>query len=92
MLNQLMQLVPRVLARHALSVGADGRVSSIRKRRQTRGRFKTDTEVIDAYAKIKTQVRDGTYVGRSTLSVERVCGDWLAGRRKRKTTSRITDR
>lgn len=51
------------------------------KRKQTRRRYKTADEAIAAYNEIKTEAREGTYVGRSGVTVEQLCGDWLAGRR-----------
>jgi len=51
------------------------------QRRQTRRRFKTADEAIAEYAKIKQRTREGTFVGRSGVTVDEVCRDWLAARR-----------
>jgi integrase len=52
------------------------------KRRQIRRRYKTADEAIEDYAKIKKETSDGTYVGRSTLTVQQACDNWLAGRHR----------
>jgi integrase len=51
------------------------------KRKQTRRRYRTVEDAIEAYNKIKNEAREGTYVGRSGITVEQVCDNWLAGRR-----------
>ncbi|WP_203935840.1 tyrosine-type recombinase/integrase [Planosporangium mesophilum] len=51
------------------------------KRRQVRRRFKTVDEAVAEYAKLKGEVRTGTYVGQSSLTVAQACENWLAGRR-----------
>jgi integrase len=56
-------------------------------RRQTRRRYETLDEAIEAYSKIKKEAREGTYVGRSSATVEQVIKDWLAGRRGIKPTT-----
>lgn len=66
-----------------IDVGSDPATG---KRQQARRRFKTAEEAVREYAKIKAQTHEGTYVGRSTVTVERVCADWLAGRRLRSNT------
>ncbi len=57
------------------------------KRRQTRKRYVTLDEANDAYAKISTQVNEGTYVARSSVTVEKACADYVAGRHKLRPTS-----
>lgn len=66
-----------------LDVGIDPATG---KRRQTRRRFKTADEAIDAYAKIHTSTRNGTYVGQSGITVAKACQDWIDGRRLRPST------
>ena len=61
-----------------VDVGADPATG---QRRQIRRRFKTEEAALDAYAELRSQARDGTYVGRSSLTVEAVCAEWLAGKR-----------
>lgn len=56
------------------------------RRRQTRRRYITSEEALEAYTTIRTEVRDGRYVGRTGLTVAEVCTDWVAGRRLRKGT------
>jgi integrase len=53
--------------------GADG------KRRQVRRRYATEREARDALAEITGGAVDGTFVARSSLTVEQICADWLAG-------------
>lgn len=57
------------------------------KRRQTRKRYASLDEANDAYAKIATQVNEGTYVARSSVTVEKACADYVAGRHKLRPTS-----
>jgi hypothetical protein len=59
-------------------VGAD---PASGKSQQTRRRYQTIDEAIEAYGKIREQAREGTYVGRSTVTVKRLSDDWLAGKR-----------
>jgi hypothetical protein len=67
-----------------VDVGADPATG---KRQQTRRRYQTVDEAIAAYGKIREQAREGTYVGRSTLTVKRICDDWLAGKRGARPTT-----
>src|SRR5262245_56023770 len=60
-----------------LDVGLD---PSTGKRRQTRRRYMTVDDAIEAYGKIRADARAGTYVGRSSVTVEQACRDWLAGK------------
>lgn len=57
------------------------------KRRQTRKRYTTLDDAKEAYAKIASQVDDGTYVTRSPVTVEKACADYIAGRHKLRPTS-----
>ncbi|MET8653835.1 tyrosine-type recombinase/integrase [Nocardia aurea] len=57
------------------------------KRRQTKRRYRTEKEARDALADTSMAVRRGTYVPSSTLTVDQVCSDWLAGKRVRGTTA-----
>jgi integrase len=56
------------------------------RRRQTRRRYATAEEALEAYTAIRTEVREGRYVARTGLTVTEVCSDWLAGRRLRAGT------
>lgn len=56
------------------------------KRRQTRRRYATVDAAVAAYNEIKSEARQGTYVGRSAVTVAQLCADWLAGRRVRPST------
>jgi hypothetical protein len=56
------------------------------KRRQTRRRYKGADEAIKAYARIKREADEGTYVGRSAMTMAQICADWLTGRRLRPGT------
>lgn len=51
------------------------------KRKQTRRRYKTIDEALEAYNKIKVEARQGTYVGKSPVTVRQLCTDWLDSRR-----------
>ena len=52
------------------------------KRKQLRRRYRTEKEARKALAEIQGQVNSGTYVQRSTLTVEQACADWLKSRHK----------
>lgn len=56
------------------------------KRRQVRRRFKTADEAKTAYTTMAAEVQAGTFVHRSSSTVEAVCRDWLAGKRVRPST------
>ncbi|MFC9761381.1 tyrosine-type recombinase/integrase [Rhodococcus jostii] len=64
----------------------DGNLVTTTKRVQTRKRFRSEQEARAALAEILSQVSKGTYVTASTMTVERACADWLAGRRIRPST------
>ncbi|MDR6909064.1 hypothetical protein J2W54_000485 [Rhodococcus fascians] len=64
----------------------DGNLVTITKRVQTRKRCRTEKEARMALGEILDQVTGGVYVTASTLTVEKACSDWLAGRRIRPTT------
>ncbi|WP_235870749.1 site-specific integrase [Rhodococcus xishaensis] len=57
------------------------------KRRQTRKRYKTLEDAKNAYSKISSEVGAGTYVARSTVTVEQVCSNYIAGRHNLRATS-----
>jgi integrase len=61
-----------------LDVGVDPATG---KRRQTRRRFTTEDEARDEWAKLRSQTKSGTYVGRSALTVAAVVDEWLSGKR-----------
>lgn len=64
----------------------DGNPVTTTKRVQTRKRYRTEKEARTALGEILDQVTKGVYVTASTLTVEKACSDWLAGRRIRPTT------
>ena len=57
------------------------------RRQQIRRRFKTVDEAIDAYTKVKSDTRDGTYVRRSAMTVGEMLDLWLAGRHSLRETT-----
>jgi integrase len=61
-----------------LDVGVDPATG---KRQQTRRRFTTEDEARDEWAKLRSQTKSGTYVGRSALTLAAVVEEWLAGKR-----------
>lgn len=61
--------------------------SSGGKRKQLRRRYRTEKEARVALAEIQGQVNAGTYVQRSTLTVEHACADWLKSRHKIRPTT-----
>ena len=62
-------------------VKENGRVDSITKQRpKLDKRFDTEKEARDALRDFQYQTARGTYVMRSTLTVEQACANWLAGR------------
>ncbi|MFI8661857.1 tyrosine-type recombinase/integrase [Rhodococcus qingshengii] len=64
----------------------DGSLITTTKRVQTRKRYRTEKEARTELGKILDQVTKGVYVTASTLTVDKACEDWLAGRRIRPTT------
>jgi hypothetical protein len=77
----------KVVVRYEVTV--DAAVSpETGKRQQVRRRYATEQRARDALAEIQNGVAAGTFVSRSTLTVEQACADWLAGRHSiRPTTS-----
>jgi integrase len=62
-------------------VKENGRVDSTTKQRpKLDKRFDTEKEARDALRDFQYQTARGTYVTRSTLTVEQACANWLAGR------------
>ena len=62
-------------------VKENGRVDPITKQRpKLDKRFDSAQEARDALRDFQYQTARGTYVMRSTLTVEQACGNWLAGR------------
>ncbi|MET8653423.1 site-specific integrase [Nocardia aurea] len=51
------------------------------KRRQTRKRYRTEREARDALAEITAAVSRGSYIARSSTTVEQACAEWLDGKR-----------
>ncbi|MCH9667030.1 MAG: site-specific integrase [Actinomycetia bacterium] len=58
------------------------------KRQQVRRRYATERMARDALAELQSSVTSGTFVSRSTLTVEQACADWLAGRHGIRPTTR----
>jgi integrase len=58
------------------------------KRQQVRRRYTTERLARDALAELQNSVATGTFVSRSTLTVEQTCADWLAGRHSIRPTTR----
>jgi hypothetical protein len=50
------------------------------KRQQVLRHYATEREARAELAEIADAAAKGTFVSRSTLTVERACADWLAGR------------
>lgn len=62
-------------------VKENGRVDSITKQRpKLDKRFDSEKEARDTLRDFQYQTARGTYVMRSTLTVEQACANWLAGR------------
>lgn len=57
------------------------------RRRQTRRRFATLDEALAAHAKISAEVDAGTYVARSTYTLDEACAAFIAGRHNLRPTS-----
>jgi integrase len=57
------------------------------KRKQLRRRYRTEKDARAALAEIQGQVRAGTYVQPSTLTLEQACADWLRSRHKIRPTT-----
>lgn len=51
------------------------------RRRQTRRRFRTVGEAIDAYGRVRQEVQRGTFVAKSSVTMHQLIEDWLAARR-----------
>ncbi|MBS3693072.1 tyrosine-type recombinase/integrase [Rhodococcus qingshengii] len=73
-------------SRDVVTEDDDGNLVTTTKRVQTRKRYRTEKEARTALGEILDQVTKGVYVTASTLTVEKACSDWLAGRRIRPTT------
>jgi integrase len=58
------------------------------RRQQVRRRYATERLAGDALAKIHDSAASGTFVSRSTLTVERACADRLSGRHGIRPTTR----
>ena len=58
------------------------------KRQQVRRRYATEQQARKALAEVQNGVTTGAFVSRSTLTVERACIDWLAGRHSIRPTTR----
>lgn len=58
------------------------------RRQQTRLRFVTEKEARAAHAAIQNGVAAGTYVSRSSLTVDQACANWLIGRHGIRPTTR----
>jgi integrase len=58
------------------------------RRQQARRRYATERDARTALAEITDATAKGQFVTRSTLTVERVCADYLASRRRLRASSR----
>jgi integrase len=58
------------------------------KRQQVRRRYATERLARDALSEIQNDVATGTFVSRSSITVEQVCTNWLAGRHSIRPTTR----
>jgi integrase len=58
------------------------------RRQQVRRRYTTERSAREALAEIQNTAASGTFVSRSTLTVELACADWLSGRRSIRPTTR----
>lgn len=77
----------KTVVRYQLTVDA-GINAETGKRQQVRRRYATEREARDELAKIQNAAATGTFVSRSSLTVERACADWLAGRHSIRPTTR----
>jgi integrase len=75
------------VVRYELTVDA-GTNPETGKRQQIRRRYATERLARDALAEIQNDTATGTFVSRSTLTVDRACADWLAGRHSIRPTTR----
>jgi len=57
------------------------------RRQQARRRYATEKEARAALAEIADATAKGQFVARSTMTVEQVCADYIAGRRKLRQSS-----
>jgi integrase len=58
------------------------------RRQQARRRYATEREARTALAEISDAAAKGQFITRSTLTVDQMCADYLAGRRKLRDSSR----
>jgi integrase len=77
----------KTVVRYQLTVDA-GVNPETGKRQQARRRYATEKLARDALAEVQNGVATGAFVSRSTLTVERACADWLAGRHSIRPTTR----
>jgi integrase len=68
---------------HELPPGPDGR-----RRQAKRGGFVTEAQASEALTKALEQVRTGTYIERSRVTVAEYLDEWLAGKTKLRPNSR----
>jgi hypothetical protein len=57
------------------------------RRQQVRRRYTTEKQARDALAEIQNSAATGTFVSRSTLTIEQLCADYLASRRRLRASS-----
>ncbi len=62
--------------------------SSPGRRRQSRRRYRTAAEALDAYAKIRSEVSAGTHVPRAHDTLADVVATWLDGKRNLKVSTK----
>ena len=66
---------------------ADSGIDQTGKRRQVRRRCATEKQARDALAEIAQQVSTDAFVPRKTVTVEDLCGDWLASLHNARATA-----
>jgi integrase len=77
----------KTVVRYRLAASA-GVNAETGKRQQVLRHYATEREARAALAEITDAATKGTFVSRSTLTVERACADWLAGRHSIRPTTR----
>jgi integrase len=77
----------KTVVRYRLAASA-GVNAETGKRQQVLRHYATEREARAALAEIADAAVQGTFVSRSTLTVERACADWLAGRHSIRPTTR----
>jgi integrase len=76
----------KAVARYQLTVDA-GTDPITGRRRQVRRRFTTEREARDELGKITNQASTDTFVPRKAVTVDELCGDWLASLHNARATT-----